>query len=242
MSLLTYLFYSTLQFVNNVPHGDGVKSEANFRQVSASLNKFNHVYWRNWRNFGRTSHLSEGWRTFKPWTFQPQASTLDISTLDFSNPDFSTMNFSTRDYSTMNSSTTPPVDLYLISEKSIWKNPVQQTGPLVYFELDLYCLCSLQKSISKLIFAGKKFSSSYLIFPTWFFKIQVQINRGSEFLIPWGLKTWTIGVWGHFKCKVHLVKKSGVEKSEVEEFMGMKSLRVLEGELWKKLRLHCLGL
>ena len=49
---------------------------------------------------------------------------------------------------------THPVDLYLISEKSIWKNQVQQTGFLVYFELDFYCLCSLQKSISKLIFAG----------------------------------------------------------------------------------------
>ena len=46
-----------------------------------------------------------------------------------------------------------PVDLYLISEKSIWKNQVQQTRFLVYFELDFYCLCSLQKSISKLIFA-----------------------------------------------------------------------------------------
>ena len=48
----------------------------------------------------------------------------------------------------------PPVDLYLISEKSIWKNKVRRTGFLVYFKLDFYCLCSLQKSISKLIFAG----------------------------------------------------------------------------------------
>ena len=40
----------------------------------------------------------------------------------------------------------------LISEKSIWKNQVRQTGFLVYFKLDFYCLCSLQKSISKLIF------------------------------------------------------------------------------------------
>ena len=46
----------------------------------------------------------------------------------------------------------PPVDLYLISEKSIWKNQVRQTGFLVYFELDFYCLCSLQKSILKLNF------------------------------------------------------------------------------------------
>ena len=34
--------------------------------------------------------------------------------------------------------TFPPVDLYLISEKSIWKNQVQQTGFLVYFELDFH--------------------------------------------------------------------------------------------------------
>ena len=43
----------------------------------------------------------------------------------------------------------PPVDLYLISEKSIWKNQVHRTRFLVYFERDFYCLCSLQKSISK---------------------------------------------------------------------------------------------
>ena len=34
------------------------------------------------------------------------------------------------------------------------KNQVQQTGFLVYFELDFSCLCSLQKSSSKLVFAG----------------------------------------------------------------------------------------
>ena len=38
----------------------------------------------------------------------------------------------------------PIVDLHLIK-----KNQVQQTGFLVYFDLDLYCLCSLQKSSSK---------------------------------------------------------------------------------------------
>ena len=34
----------------------------------------------------------------------------------------------------------PNVDLYLISEKSIWKNQVRRTGFLVYFELDFYNL------------------------------------------------------------------------------------------------------
>ena len=34
-------------------------------------------------------------------------------------------------------------------EKSSWKNQVPRTRFLVYFKLDFYCLCSLQKSISK---------------------------------------------------------------------------------------------
>ena len=75
-----------------------------------------------------------------------------------------------------------PIHLYLIFEKSSLKNQIRQTGFLVYFELDFYCLCSLQKSISKLIFESKKYISSNLIFLTWFFKIQVQINRGKESL------------------------------------------------------------
>ena len=37
----------------------------------------------------------------------------------------------------------PPVDLYLISEKSIWKNQVQRTGFLVYFKLDSYCTANV---------------------------------------------------------------------------------------------------
>jgi len=32
----------------------------------------------------------------------------------------------------------------LVSEKSIWKNHVQRTGFLVFFELDIHCLRSLQ--------------------------------------------------------------------------------------------------
>ena len=32
--------------------------------------------------------------------------------------------------------TSPPIDLYLISEKSSWKNQVQRTGFLVYLKLD----------------------------------------------------------------------------------------------------------
>ena len=43
---------------------------------------------------------------------------------------------------------------------------------MVYFKLDFYCLCSLQKSISKLIFAGKKSNSS-----NWIFNNQVQMDR-----------------------------------------------------------------
>ena len=47
-----------------------------------------------------------------------------------------------------------PIHLYLIFEKWSWKKQVPRSGFLVYFELAFYCLCSLQKSISKLIFAG----------------------------------------------------------------------------------------
>ena len=43
----------------------------------------------------------------------------------------------------------PYVQMYLIFEKSRWKNQVRQTGFLVYFKL-----CILQKSILKLIFEG----------------------------------------------------------------------------------------
>ena len=39
------------------------------------------------------------------------------------------------------------VDLYLISEKSIWKNQVRRTGFLVYFELDFYCLAKINFQI-----------------------------------------------------------------------------------------------
>ena len=48
----------------------------------------------------------------------------------------------------------PPIHLYLIFEKSSFKYQLQRIGFLVYFKLDFYCLCSLQKSISKLILAG----------------------------------------------------------------------------------------
>ena len=39
-------------------------------------------------------------------------------------------------------------------EKLSLKNQVRRTGFLVYFELEFYYLCSLQKSISKLILVG----------------------------------------------------------------------------------------
>ena len=42
--------------------------------------------------------------------------------------------------------TIPPIHLHLIFEISSLKNPVHRTGFFVYFELDFYCLCSLQKS------------------------------------------------------------------------------------------------
>ena len=68
-----------------------------------------------------------------------------------------------------------PVDLYLISEKSIWENQVGRTGFLVYFELNFYCLCSLSSLQNQNWFL----QAFYPVRRTWFFKIQVQINRGS---------------------------------------------------------------
>ena len=50
----------------------------------------------------------------------------------------------------------PPVVLYLISEKSIWKNQVRQTEFLVYFELDFYCLCIILKINFKVDFFRSK--------------------------------------------------------------------------------------
>ena len=63
-----------------------------------------------------------------------------------------------------------PIHLYLIFEKSSWKNQVRRTGFLVYFKLDFYSLCSLQKSISKLIFAGYT-GSKNPVRRTWFFQL-----------------------------------------------------------------------
>ena len=48
----------------------------------------------------------------------------------------------------------PPVDLYLSFESPSLKNQVRRTWFFVYFKLNFYCLCRLQKSISKLIFEG----------------------------------------------------------------------------------------
>ena len=39
-------------------------------------------------------------------------------------------------------------------KKSIWINQVRQTGFIVHFKLDFYNLCSMQESISKLIFSS----------------------------------------------------------------------------------------
>ena len=66
---------------------------------------------------------------------------------------------------------------------------------LVYFELDFYCQCSLQKSILKLIFESQKSSLSNLIFTTWFFQKSSKDQQGvwqnenqlrAEWLYFWG--------------------------------------------------------
>ena len=58
----------------------------------------------------------------------------------------------------------------LISDKSIWKNQVRRIKSLVYFNLIFYYLCSLQKSISKMIFADYTGSENKVRW-TWFFQI-----------------------------------------------------------------------
>ena len=64
----------------------------------------------------------------------------------------------------------PPVDLYLISEKINLENQVQQTGFLVYFELDFYCLCSLQKINLEIDFCMLKIQFVELDFSTLIFQ------------------------------------------------------------------------
>ena len=58
--------------------------------------------------------------------------------------------------------------LYFNFEKSSWKNEVWQTGFLVYFELDFFCMCSLQKIISKWFLQVKN-----PVHGTWFFKLDI---------------------------------------------------------------------
>ena len=60
--------------------------------------------------------------------------------------------------------------LHLVSKKSIWKNRVWRTEFLVYFEVDFYCMCSLQKSITKIDFCRLKIQFVELDFYSWFFK------------------------------------------------------------------------
>ena len=59
----------------------------------------------------------------------------------------------------------------LFSDTGYFKKPVEINRGLVCFGLDFYCLCSLQKSISKLIL------QSNWIFQTGFFKNQIQMDR-----------------------------------------------------------------
>ena len=54
-------------------------------------------------------------------------------------------------------------DLHLIFEKSRLKNQGGLTWFFVYFEIDFYCLCSLQNSSLK--------STENQVHPTWFFKL-----------------------------------------------------------------------
>ena len=81
-----------------------------------------------------------------------------------------------------------PIHLYLIFEKSNWKNQVRKTGVLIYFELDFYCLCSQQKSISK------------LIFQTWF-KNQLQMDRAKSGILQEFQSKFAFGFCGNKSCR-----------------------------------------
>ena len=73
--------------------------------------------------------------------------------------------------------TQSPIGLHLIFEHLSLKNQVGRTWFFICFKLDFYCLCSLQKSSSKW--------TKNQVRPTWFFKNQVQINRGLVGFLLW---------------------------------------------------------
>ena len=66
----------------------------------------------------------------------------------------------------MSVSSKGPVTIPLSFCSWFLKNQVRRTGFLVYFKLDFYCLCSLQKSISKLILQAKN-----PVRRTWLFQL-----------------------------------------------------------------------
>ena len=63
-----------------------------------------------------------------------------------------------------------PIHLYLIFEKSSWKTQVWQTGFLIYFKLDFYCLCSLQKISFQIDFCRLKIQFVELDFSNLIFQ------------------------------------------------------------------------
>ena len=97
----------------------------------------------------------------------------------------------------------PPVDLYLIFEKSSCKNPVRQTGFLA-------CINKFWNWFLQATQAVKiKSSLLNLNFQNWFFRNQVQINKGctSVFIIP-RHKTakWdSVLGWHHFPVLLELL-------------------------------------
>ena len=70
----------------------------------------------------------------------------------------------------MRDTQTPSIYLHLIFEISSLKNQVRRTGFFVYFELDFYCLCSLQKSSLK--------KTKNPVRRTGFFKLEISKSSG----------------------------------------------------------------
>ena len=76
----------------------------------------------------------------------------------------------------------PPVDLYLSFEKSSWKNQVRWTGFLAFKNQFRNWFFQTTQAVKIKFKIDEKSSLSNWIFPNWFFRHQVEINRGKVYL------------------------------------------------------------
>ena len=105
------------------------------------------------------------------------------------------------------------VDLHLKFEKSSLKNPVQRTGLLALKNQLRNRFLQTTQAVKIQFEVDLKSSLSKLIFPTWFFKIQVQINRGHASLIAPSYVTYI------FLCSTHSYVKVWLYKLESQQIL-----------------------